>query len=413
MPPLLSTGRMTACALLLRITIWPALRSAGVVLCALMLSAPSASAQAATVLDRVVHDMCNSRVALLGESRTHGVGNAMKFKAELARRLIGECHYNALLFESGIYDFVNIRNAASAGRPITTDAVTAAIGGLWANGDVAPLIPFLAAKVREGTLVLGGVDDQLARMTYAQREMPADLVRYLPRADRERCQTILERHTLWQYTTDRPYGVADKARILDCLDEIARDLSHEQDVNVRDDDSVMVASFHRVVAWDFDEGSLQPVDAGVRSFNDRDRSMYDNFRWWMSRFPPESKVIVWTATVHAARTSVPGKERIIPLGSYLARDFGTQEFVLGISALSGTYGMVHHSAQPLPAAPDSSLEVRALTARGADIRYLGGAELRAAGSAPSRVLGVDFITTRWADVIDGLVVFRDERPPKS
>jgi erythromycin esterase-like protein len=369
--------------------------------------------QAPTVADRVVHDLCNARVALLGESRTHGFGNTMAFKAEIARRLIDECHFNAFLIESGTYDFVKIRRDVRARRPLTDAMVAAAIGGLWANGDVEPLIPFLTAKAQQGSIVLGGLDDQLGRGTYAQLQMPGDLVESLPENDRERCRAVLQRHTLWQYTNEQPYGPPDKARILACLEEVAGNVRRQHDANVRDDDSVMVASLQRLFARDFDEGTVAGVDANTRAFTNRDRSMYENFRWWMSRLPAGSKVIVWTATVHAAKISVPGQERFVPLGFYIARDFGHEAFVLGISALAGTSGMMRQPVRPLPPAPDSSLEARAFALPGSDSRYLDRATLRAAGSAPSRVLGMDFTTTVWADVIDGLVVLRDERPPKS
>jgi erythromycin esterase-like protein len=35
--------------------------------------------------------------------------------------------------------------------------------------------------------------------------------------------------------------------------------------------------------------------------NERDDSMYLSFRWLMSQNPRPKKVIIWTATVHAAK----------------------------------------------------------------------------------------------------------------
>src|SRR5262245_26505880 len=58
-----------------------------------------------TVIDRIVRDLCGKRVAFLGESPTHGFGEVLAFKTELARRLVDECHFNAFFIESGAYDF--------------------------------------------------------------------------------------------------------------------------------------------------------------------------------------------------------------------------------------------------------------------------------------------------------------------
>ena len=84
--------------------------------------------QTGTVTKEVVRDMCGSQVVLLGESPTHGFGKTMKFKAELVRALIEGCHFNTVLFESGIYDFMHIQTQLDSGREVTRGDVAAAIG---------------------------------------------------------------------------------------------------------------------------------------------------------------------------------------------------------------------------------------------------------------------------------------------
>ena len=127
--------------------------------------------------DRVVRDLCGKDVAMLGESPTHGFGNTLEFKVGLVRRLVDECHFNAFFIESGAYDFLNIQRRLKSGQEVTEPMVAAAIGGLWANREVQPLIPFLLEKAKAGRVVLGGLDDQFGRGSWAQREMPADLTR--------------------------------------------------------------------------------------------------------------------------------------------------------------------------------------------------------------------------------------------
>ena len=243
--------------------------------------------------------------------------------------------------------------------------------------------------------------------------MPADLAEFLQGDDKVRCLAVLQKHMLWQYSSEAPYGPKDKALILGCLDKIEPRLTLPRDGAAYEYESAMVENLKRSFARDFRDDVPAGVDLATQAFNDRDRSMYANFRWLMSRLPAESKVVVWTATSHAAKdlSGVPGQEKRVSLGSYIHRDFQGQAFVLGISAYSGAYGMARQPVRPLAAAPANSLEGRAFDNGDADTRYLDAEQIRKHGSILARPLGPDFKTANWGDVLDGLVVFREERPP--
>src|SRR5215813_13052074 len=61
-------------------------------------SGSPATATAATPLDRVVRDVCNKRVVLLGEDSHHSSGGTLAVKAVLVSRLIDECGFSAVVF---------------------------------------------------------------------------------------------------------------------------------------------------------------------------------------------------------------------------------------------------------------------------------------------------------------------------
>ena len=189
----------------------------------------------------------------------------------MVRRLIDDCHYNAVFFESGIYDFLNIQEQVKSGHDVTDSMTAAAIGGLWANQEVQPLIPFLRGRVTSHRVYLGGLDDQLGRGTWAQKEMPSALAASLPGDDKARCLAILEKHMLWQYTSDATYGPQDKARILDCLDSVKAQLS-ETSSPARADDLAIIASLERQFDRDF-QNVPAGMDADTLWTNERDRSM--------------------------------------------------------------------------------------------------------------------------------------------
>jgi erythromycin esterase-like protein len=363
------------------------------------------------VIDAVVHDACGKRVVFLGEPPMHGFARTLEIKTEIAQRLVKSCGFNAFFIESGAYDFLNIRTKLAARQPLTQTAIAAAIGGLWAVREVEPLLPLLLDGAQRGALVLGGLDDQLGRGTYAQLEMPADLVASLAGDDKPRCLAVLQRHMLYQYTNDAPYGAEDKARILECVDKIAVSLRPRPASPARDDAMAMLDNLRRMFARDF---RAAPA-AGGQDFNDRDASMYENFKWWQSRLPTGSKMIVWTATNHAAKNlaGVAGLSNLVSLGSQIRRAFNGQAFVLGFSALSGSYALGRQPPRTLIAAPENSLEAKAFQGGDADTRYVDAKTLSQLGSIAARPLGADFKTARWSEVVDALVVLRQEHPPST
>ena len=109
--------------------------------------------------DPAVHALCGEDVVLLGKPPIHGFGNTLEYKTQLVRRLVSECQFNAVFFESGMYDYVYIERERRAGRDVSDAMISAAIGGLWANQEVQSLVPFLREKVNAGSLTLGGLDD--------------------------------------------------------------------------------------------------------------------------------------------------------------------------------------------------------------------------------------------------------------
>jgi len=351
--------------------------------------------------DQVVRDLCGKSVAMLGESPLHGFGKTLEFKVELVRRLVDECHFNGFFIESGTYDFLNIQRRLKSGQEVTESLLAAAIGGLWATREVQPLIPFLLEKAKAGSVVLGGLDDQLGRGTWAQRDMPADLAGHLADEEKSRCLAIFQRHLLWQYGSDSPYGPKDKALILGCLDR----------VDGSEYDAAKVDSMKRLFARDFRVDVPAGTDTRVQDDNDRDRSMYLNFQWLMARLPAHSKIILWAATTHVAKelSGVSGDEGRVSFGSYVRREFGDRAFALGFSAYSGSYAMTGQPVRQLGAAPKDSLEGRT-SAEGES--YVSSSELRKMGAIPGRALGAGFKTARWDELVDGMVVFREERAPE-
>jgi erythromycin esterase-like protein len=297
---------------------------------------------------------------------------------------------------------------------VSDSMISAAIGGLWANKEMQALVPFLTEKVKAGSLTLGGLDDQLGAGTWASHEMSSDLVQPLEPGESARCASILRRHMLWQYTDEAPYGPADKENIVGCLTEIQAQLaSAKQKTKSVDQSAVMLDSLQRNLARDFTEDDFTKKAQVLKWDNDRDRSMFLNFEWLRSQLPAKSKIIIWAATVHTAKdlSGIQGSEGIVSFGSYIHQELKDKAFSLGFSAYSGEYAFVGEPVKQLSDAPPSSLEAQIFAHTSSDTVYLSLRQLRQYNSIEARPLGNNPKAARWDQVIDGLVLFRQEHAP--
>src|SRR3954453_5077991 len=338
-------------------------------------SGSHATATAATPLDRVVRDVCNKRVVLLGEDSHHGGGGTLAAKTVLVSRLIDECGFSAVVFEARPAGFVDLTRGFAAGKAAPA-YVADAIGGLWSvAGESDPLISALFERALRKHVVLAGLDGQIASTNlYAQTELADELAGYLADPRRSACQAELQRFARWQYDDASPFDDATRVRLRGCLTEIKTAISGlGRARSTPADEAAAMAT-----AWQSAIEVSDPALSRSAGFNARDRAMYQALQWHVARLPRDSKIIVWCATIHAAKSlrDVPGFAELVPLGSYVNHDFGDAAAAIGISALGGSYGRGKAPATELVPAPADSLEARAFTGDGSsDVGYLGRADL--------------------------------------
>lgn len=371
-----------------------------------VLSEPAAGGDLAE-LDRLVADVCGKQVVLLGEPGGHGDGRTQETKGVLVTRLIDECGFDAVFFESGIYDFVDFAHALAADTA-TPARLSNAINEFWARTEESQQwIPQLFARARAGRITLAGLDGQIhTTAVYARRQLVEELTSHLTGDTRSQCRAALVRYMNWQYDEKSPYSDDVRQRLRACLDEAAAALAKQPPSRTRDEHIVMAASLRRILDDDFENG-------GALGFNTRDRLMYDNFEWHRRRLAPDSRIIVWCATIHAAKDlrGVDGYEGLVPLGAYVHAAYGDRTAAIGFSAYAGSWAGIRRPARPIPEAPPGSLE--AIVAPHDGLRYLGPDQLQELGDILSRPLSHDAPKrARWSEVIDGLIVFREERPPR-
>lgn len=363
----------------------------------------TASAPRDALMEEVVGDLCRRDVALLGEA-SHGDGRALAFKAALVPRLIEQCGFDAVFFEGSSYDFLELERRRGRGEQVSRAMLSSAIGGLWNRyAEMQPLIAFLHERSASGQVRLGGLDDQLgsAGAFYSIAAMPAELSALLP-GDREaECRETF-RSMIYGKTGA---SAAERAPLQSCVAEIRAAILGRPESAGRPERMHLLDNIERYAGRDRSD-----VAAMLRG---RDRSMWLNFQWLRERLPRGSKIIVWGATAHLSRNATAHKPFSGGgnLGSYVDKAYGKRAFFLGFTAAGGSHRWGWNAIRPLTPAQPGSLEMEALRAVAGDSVYLGRSELKRLGERSASVFGDDPSVANWARVLDGVVVFREERAP--
>lgn len=385
-----------------------ATRPAAIVLAAVLTLLPSRSfADEDRALNAALADVCNRQIVLLGEEAAHGSGESLAFKTELVTRLIQECGFDAVYFEASFYEFQHLNRKARRREPLSTADIGAAVGGLWARDqEFAPLLPILLEGLQSGRLTLGGIDDQLgvAGARYANDAMMDEVVSHLQSVDRPMCRERLRRHVYSSYTVQQPYDTAQQAALVECVSKVRAVLPAGSG-----SDGLTLAELDSI------ERSLsRGLLTRTERFAARDRSMYENFSWMHRQLRSGARVIVWGATVHMARDGrVAGVSGDAPIfGEWIHQNTDADVFSLGFAAAGGSYRRPG-TADPVEIGPVSAdaLEGQVLIDEAFSSIYLDKEKLARFGEIDAGVFYYEPVTANWGQILDGLVVFREERPP--
>lgn len=359
---------------------------------------------------RVADAVCDRRVVLLGELPEHGEARGFGVKARIVERLVTRCGFRAVLFEAGSYDFFGLERAIATTRaPLGAAradslelALARAIGGLWWTRELADWRRWLVREAVAGRVAIGGLDDQpSATAAYARATLPGRVGAALPPSHAAECRKAVTRYFSWGYTPALPYDSTERTRLADCGRRAAdRATAARSSTGQLTPDQVMLADLASYFAR---EATGSP---------DRDRVMEQHVAWWAARLPRDAKIVVWTASTHAARA--PGAHPVLPLGvpplgARLAERWGDRLAVIGFTALRGQWSRAGQPSQPLAPLPPHALEARAL-GDAAGWVYLDRAALRSLGAVPSRLFG-EVKTVDWSNAFDGVLVIRDEAAP--
>jgi erythromycin esterase-like protein len=348
---------------------------------------------AQSIVDGVVDAVCQKQIVLLGELPSHGEAHAFDAKSSVADRLIAQCGFAAILFEAGIYDFIGLERAAGA-RTAAPEQLDNAIGRFWWTRELAPWRRALFEAATRQRVVVGGLDDQPSITSqYAKAALPGLIAAASSESTATECRQAVSRRLDWTYDATNPFDERERVRLQQCARNAADAAAANRSLDAAD--RVMLESFARYA-------DRQRLGAA----SGRDESMYRNLVWYLDRLPANSRVVIWTATVHAARQR--GSLSDVPLGARVVERWGDRVGAVGFTAYAGSTSMAGRPASPISDAPPASLEAAATT--DSAWALLDAATLRAIGRVSSRLFG-KFVSDTWSDYFDAVVVIRQEAAP--
>ncbi len=350
-------------------------------------------------LNLLIKDACNKNIVILGEEGNHGGGQAILLKTQIIEKLIQECHFTSIYFESGFYDFIDFNHSID-NKVATRNQLANSIGGIWSfTQEMDGLIKYLFKKAQSRKVKLAGLDLQFGiTNTYAQKQLPKDMTSFLKK-DKVLCEKKISQHINWQYTDKKPFNGAEKVQLNKCAIQISSSLEKQNQSKKIEELKQLTANFIQYLAM---------LDGN--NFNIRDKQMFDNVLWLNKQQSKHEKIIIWTANIHALKSVDQISTKIKPMGVYIATSFKDQSFALGISAQSGQYynrfkaGNAEITNQDL-----QSLEAQIQSSD--DCFYLNPNKLQSLSAISSIVL--DYENPKkadWSKMFDGILVINKEKP---
>lgn len=353
-------------------------------------------------LDRLVRDVCRKEIVLLGEDASRGGGRTFEVKTEIVKRLVSRCGFDAVLFESQVYDLLDVEHAV-AEKTATPAQLAGAIGALWARAEESkPLLDFLYRETMAGRVRIAGIDPQVGGVMgdYSKHRLGGALTGPLADDRRDACTRAIDTHNGWRYDDAHPFDDAAQQRLRGCIDDTRAALV-ARGVDPMSETAAMAAAYSRY---------LDMALGG--DGNRRDLGMYENLQWHRGRWPTGTKVIVWCATVHAAKALDGLATDMTPVGRHVHAAYGKRAAAIGFTALSGQFGNPGTRGEPnlLQPAGAGALENVVLAGSDAGLRYVDSKRLQRLGTIVSRPINYrKQHAAPWAEVLDGLIVLREER----
>lgn len=395
-----------------------------------------------TDLDGLRSKLAGVRIVLLGEA-THGDGATFLAKTRLVEFLHREMGFDALIFESGFYDCWKAADMLTRGADARR-SFQRCVWPMWSARQELDALQDYVERARAGgaPLAVLGLDPDFV-MEPSRDYLAAELRVAVAAAGLAADAAVSELLSL----VDSLYAYLDRRSPRPSSEAVERFISTAQAVAQEMDTVSAPASVDRTYWVRVLENLVSHVRFRLRpagqppsreSIEMRDEQMARNLDWLMREGLPGARVIVWTATLHAARNlsalTVLQDTQAGPwglslqdlqdlqemyrtkqvMGDYLRQEYGDRMYAIGFTALGGTTAAGGLSGTPIGPPSDGSLE-DLLGRAGFQYAYLNLRNLSTGGTwlsreLTARPLGYGEMRAKWSAVLDGVFFIRTMTP---
>jgi ankyrin repeat protein/erythromycin esterase-like protein len=360
----------------------------------------------------------NVRIVQLGE-QSHGDGAAFHAKTRLVKFLHQELGFDVLAFESGLYDCHKAWELLRGGMD-AYEAFSHGVFGIWSGSEqVRPLIDYWG-RVSKGPqpLELCGFDCQFSAK--ASRELLVNDVNALwkklgsatPDAG-QRAAIVKTLTRLGEWQKPSPKERQEWHNSLAAWGKALETASPSDALTKAE-----LAFWRQFVASTSTAAAThkrwREKNQFVRLMNLRDLQMARNLVWLTQSVYPKRKIIVWAASGHLARNSLPNSPSTpsTPMGHQVWNVLGKETYTVAFDSAEGKYKrwFWHKARKVKPLAPGSleDLFVRAgYTNAFLNFRGLGPDGAWFKQNLTARLAWQhNYAEANWTEMFDGIVFIR-------
>lgn len=277
--------------------------------------------------DSLLKQVENKRIVLLGELN-HGSKEIFLSRNDLIQSLHEELGFNAILFESGIGEFILVDQRKET---LTPTQMTYGFFGGWRTDEFVQLMEY----VKSNDLSVSGFDVQRTGVLF-ESVLSAELEKLGSNAE-------VYSHLEERFSKEK-VKLTDRTAVYDSVQNTTLKLIKDYQSLLTDVEeapeydsnevSMLVAKTieNRVAYLKYFLDFVRDKDWNKR-WEARDTMMYSNIDWLLSNIYKNQKVIVVAHNFHISRFNE--KEEV--MGEFLEKKYGSEMYSIGVFAGSGSY----------------------------------------------------------------------------